>query len=221
MFTIDAFTIIVCSAIIIAFILAWRYVSKTTEENVDERRKWLDQLPSIISTLGVLGTFLGITKGLLFFDTTDLDNSIPLLLDGLKTAFFTSLLGMAGSLFLNRSITLKLKNVNAAGDGYYAIAGVINNQNESLQGVMDSVSTSVNTISANTNQMKDDIEEMKARLNEMDSLSLEMEQLRAVFMTATASLAAIDNGVNELNDKLHENKNEPRKVIINNNAEGD
>ncbi len=219
MFSIDAFTIIVCSAIIVAFILAWRYVSKTNEENVDERRKWLDQLPSIISTLGVLGTFLGITKGLLFFDTTDLDNSIPLLLDGLKTAFFTSLLGMAGSLILNRAITLKLKNVNAGGDSLGAIASAISYQSNNLQGVMDNVSSSVETISVYANQMKDDIEEMKARIDEMDSLSLEIEQLRAVFLTATASLAAIDNSVNELNDKLHESKNEHHKVIIKNDYE--
>lgn len=70
-------------------------------------RRSVEYLPTLVSTLGVLGTFLGITIGLLAFDTADLDKSIPGLLDGLKTAFFTSLAGMIGSVilswFLNKS----------------------------------------------------------------------------------------------------------------------
>ncbi|NMF24491.1 hypothetical protein HF837_11830 [Alistipes shahii] len=62
----------------------------------------------MISTLGVLGTFAGITIGLLYFDTEDLDASIPILLSGLKTAFFTSLAGMIGSLFLSRQVNSAL-----------------------------------------------------------------------------------------------------------------
>ncbi|MBP5458215.1 MAG: hypothetical protein J6Y37_17135 [Paludibacteraceae bacterium] len=58
----------------------------------------------MISTLGVLGTFLGITIGLWFFNTQDINSSIPKLLEGLKTAFFTSLSGMICSLLLNRRV---------------------------------------------------------------------------------------------------------------------
>ena len=58
--------------------------------------------------MGVLGTFAGITIGLLYFDTEDLDASIPILLSGLKTAFFTSLAGMIGSLFLSRQVNSAL-----------------------------------------------------------------------------------------------------------------
>ncbi len=72
-----------------------------------EKRRWIESLPSLISTLGVLGTFLGITIGLLAFDTSNLEQSIPELLDGLKTAFFTSLAGMLGSLFLSRIVNAK------------------------------------------------------------------------------------------------------------------
>lgn len=59
----------------------------------------------MVSTLGVLGTFSGITLGLLFFDTSNLERSIPLLLSGLKTAFLTSLAGMTGSIILNRKVS--------------------------------------------------------------------------------------------------------------------
>lgn len=75
------------------------------------KRRWIEQLPSVVSTLGVLGTFLGITVGLLYFDTNDLDNSIPDLLGGLKTAFFTSLAGMLCSLVLSRQVNSAMDEV--------------------------------------------------------------------------------------------------------------
>lgn len=50
--------------------------------------------PNLLTTVGILGTFVGILIGLLGFDVTDIDGSIAPLLDGLKTAFITSLVGM-------------------------------------------------------------------------------------------------------------------------------
>lgn len=92
--------------IIIAFIMARAYIARQKKnDKIMEKRRWIDQLPSLISTLGVLGTFIGITIGLWFFDTDDLDNSIPKLLSGLKTAFFTSLAGMLGSLWLSKFVS--------------------------------------------------------------------------------------------------------------------
>lgn len=95
---------VILSAIIICFILVLKY--KNSEKLVANRRI-VEYFPTFISTLGVLGTFWGITKGLLAFDTTDLDKSIPGLLDGLKTAFFTSLAGMIGSMILSAFINRK------------------------------------------------------------------------------------------------------------------
>lgn len=50
--------------------------------------------PTLLTTLGILGTFFGIVIGLLGFDVTDIDGSIEALLGGMKTAFITSLAGM-------------------------------------------------------------------------------------------------------------------------------
>ncbi|MGB0865538.1 MAG: hypothetical protein ACPGSC_03460 [Granulosicoccaceae bacterium] len=56
---------------------------------------------SIIVTIGVLGTFVGVYMGLQGFDTGDIRTSVPQLLDGMKTAFFTSIVGMALSVVLS------------------------------------------------------------------------------------------------------------------------
>jgi len=54
--------------------------------------------PPLLTTLGILGTFLGIAIGLVTFDVGDIDGSIPRLLEGLKTAFITSIVGIGLSI---------------------------------------------------------------------------------------------------------------------------
>ena len=54
-----------------------------------------------IVSLGVLGTFIGIAIGLYHFDVNDIKNSMPLLLEGLKTAFITSGFGISFSIILS------------------------------------------------------------------------------------------------------------------------
>ena len=101
-------TWICLSVIAVAFAFCFIYVFRyKNSDKLMANRRIVDYFPSLVSTLGVLGTFVGITKGLMAFDTTDLDNSIPGLLDGLKTAFFTSLAGMIGSMILSIFINKK------------------------------------------------------------------------------------------------------------------
>jgi len=57
-------------------------------------------LKSQIVSLGVLGTFIGIFMGLQNFNPDDMKNSIDTILLGLKTAFFTSIVGMGVALVL-------------------------------------------------------------------------------------------------------------------------
>jgi hypothetical protein len=58
-------------------------------------------LKSQIVSLGVLGTFIGIFIGLQDFNPEDMKNSINSILLGLKTAFFTSIVGMGTALILS------------------------------------------------------------------------------------------------------------------------
>ena len=76
-------------------------IAKKDSQKLKENRITFESRAATLSTLGVLGTFFGITWGLMGFNADDLDNSIPILLGGLKTAFFTSLAGMICSLVYN------------------------------------------------------------------------------------------------------------------------
>lgn len=55
------------------------------------------------TTLGMLGTFAGIALGLFFFDSSNINNSIPQLLSGLKFAFVTSIVGLICSIWHTKS----------------------------------------------------------------------------------------------------------------------
>lgn len=79
---------------LIMFFLAWLDWRSFGSQNHKDFK-------SVIMSTGVLGTFVGIFVGLLGFDTTKVTDSIPLLLDGLKVAFYTSIVGMGIAIALN------------------------------------------------------------------------------------------------------------------------
>jgi ABC-type transporter Mla subunit MlaD len=59
--------------------------------------------PSIFTTGGIFFTFVGIAEGLFGFDVARIEDSVPLLLGGLKTAFLASVVGV----FIALSIKLR------------------------------------------------------------------------------------------------------------------
>lgn len=52
-------------------------------------------------SIGILGTFVGITFSLYHFDTSNISSSIPSFIDGLKMAFITSAVGISASIILS------------------------------------------------------------------------------------------------------------------------
>ncbi len=70
-----------------------------------------DSIPTVFTTLGILGTFVGIYFGLRKFDVNDVTASIPTLLDGLKTAFTTSIWGISLSLIFGKVSQIVLRAV--------------------------------------------------------------------------------------------------------------
>ena len=90
------------AAIICAFFLAMIIIIMSYRK-INANRQLV---ASVITVLGILGTFVGISYGLYMFDENNIQESIPNLLGGLKVAFITSILGIFFS------IILKLKTAN-------------------------------------------------------------------------------------------------------------
>ncbi|AYV13362.1 MotA/TolQ/ExbB proton channel family protein [Shewanella algae] len=70
--------------------------------------EFVNYVPTLLTTLGIFGTFLGIVLGLLDFNQNNIEASIPPLLEGLKTAFITSLAGIFSSLIFKTLSTFDL-----------------------------------------------------------------------------------------------------------------
>lgn len=62
--------------------------------------------PSILTSFGIFGTFLGIAFGLMRFDSADIEASVPVMIDGLGVAVWSSIVGILGALSIRLRNTL-------------------------------------------------------------------------------------------------------------------
>lgn len=88
-------TDIFLGAIAVVFVIAIGQAARR------KHSQFLVYAPTLLTSLGILGTFTGIVIGLLHFDVTNIDASIPGLLEGLKTAFISSVVGMVAAIVFN------------------------------------------------------------------------------------------------------------------------
>lgn len=66
--------------------------------------------PAFLTTLGILGTFVGIALGLSQFDPDNVQKSVPALIGGIKTAVWASALGIFCALSIKFRDILTLRN---------------------------------------------------------------------------------------------------------------
>lgn len=92
----DFHLIFTVGAVLIILVFFGYYLYKFTPDNAVYS-------PTILTTLGIFFTFLGIAIGLSGFDSNNIEASIPSLLSSLKTAFWASVFGVGGA------VVIKLK----------------------------------------------------------------------------------------------------------------
>jgi len=102
----------------------YRYSSRTAEA-----------APTILTSIGIFGTFLGVALGLADFDTANLRDSVPQLLSGLKTAFWSSIAGLFGAL------TIKFRAVMDAtkGEEHHQRTASIDDLNTALVSIREAL----------------------------------------------------------------------------------
>ena len=88
------------------------YIKKNTADNI----------ASAMTGVGILGTFVGLTIGLQKFNASDSEamaESIVPLIDGIKTAFYTSIYGVVMSLGLNYMFKKELNELDTCFSDFY------------------------------------------------------------------------------------------------------
>lgn len=228
------FTVFACIVIFLAWAWAYKYVYEAKDSDLKKNRKWVEQLPSLIATLGVIGTFVGITIGLMGFQKGDIEGSIDNLLDGLKTAFFTSLLGMVGSLLLSRRVNHAYDKIGDDSEAKEAARMVVDAikelQEENERNFKDLITASdksrkemVKAIQSGSlkeyiEQVADDLEEANSKLQAIQqSLAesndtsknqqlAELSRISAELLTASVVITKMGNDMDEIKDTLKEEK---------------
>ncbi len=157
---------------------------------------------SILVSTGVLGTFIGISIGLYGFDSNSVSESVPKLLDGLKAAFITSIVGMFLAILL--SVIQKFKGGDNAEDEITALSNI-----SKQLGKLDSIDTNIKSLSSNISSVKQELktnqqalfEFLKDKLSEIDN-SLK-EAVQTLSKGATEEIIkALENVIQDFNSNL-------------------
>lgn len=114
--------------ILVVAIWAANYINKRTKENTNEHL--FDFIPHLFPTLGILFTFLGIAIGLWNFDSNNIEESIPELMNGLKTAFLVSIFGVALLVGFSFWTNIKKKKLEE---------GVLSEETQAINNLIDAI----------------------------------------------------------------------------------
>lgn len=90
------------------------FINEDSIEN-HVHRNLLEMIPDILTSLGILGTFVGLVMGLREFDPsgyTQMADSIAPLINGIKVAFITSIYGISLSLAFSFNLRSELSNLS-------------------------------------------------------------------------------------------------------------
>ena len=175
---------------------------------------------SATTVLGILGTFIGIALGLKDFDTNNIEQSVPPLLAGLKTAFLTSIVGIGATLATRtlsvffpgedpRPILQVLKEIATSSRNIESLLreqGEVEKENhrqtlESLESIRASVSGEGDT------SMLTQIQKLRTTFTDkQDELIQEFRNFAETMAEANseALIKAIEKLIDDLNAKINE-----------------
>ena len=163
--------------------------------------------PAILTSIGIFGTFLGVAIGLWGFDSTDIQGSVPKLMDGLKTAFWSSIAGLLGSL------TLKARAVLSQTLG----AAPVSARHATIDDLDNSLRQLAHSLSADSSESLPQLlnahhRQLATHLQQINH-SLETYQERQAEANAKALVSAIEMVMREFNTKINEQYGENFKQL--------
>ena len=234
-------TVILVVAVIFFFVyyLIRLLKAKNDNQQLKDSRISFESRAATLSTLGVLGTFIGITWGLMGFNADDLDNSIPILLGGLKTAFFTSLAGMICSLAYNAILNriydaFEASQPSSQDESVAKICEAITQMSESSTSAIETIKTQLTTAQNNQaafytaalasltgvnrefiESLKEDVKGvMNSILLQTTAVSTQLKPLESV-PDMGVEVKSISTNLSKISDGVNEQLNEVKTISEN------
>ena len=159
-------------------------------------------LGNIASTIGVLGTFVGISIGLWKFNPNDITSSVPLLLSGMKIAFATSIIGMTASILM-KYIALKNEdeeNIDDIMELFNTMIAESRNVNTTLIENQKQTENVLNKVSEIWSSHQENlIVELKSEILSLNNNTIsKQEELIGEFKKLGECFTLLNSGVNDL-----------------------
>ena len=181
--------------------------------------------PALLTTIGVLGTFVGIFIGLVNFDVGNIDKSFPLLLEGMKVAFVTSILGMGSAVFLRVTYAAVPRKALAESVGpeeiYSVLTDIRDGQNSALSEIRSAISgeddtSMVTQLQKLRTSVADGDTELRNTTREgFENLTSEFRQFAETMAedNSKALIEALEQVIRDLNTQLSEQFGENFKQL--------
>jgi hypothetical protein len=211
--------IIIGFIVIIAFaIWSFIYLKKKSDINVS----LFELIPNIFPSIGILGTFVGIAIGLSNFDLAKPDESISVLLEGLKTAFFVSILGVLLLIIFSIYSSIQKKKNNVLSEETEAII--------ELKNVLIEIRENLTQVDDNNNKVKlsniirDTFKESKKQTELLQAFSSDLAlKIEAGFEKilnnpnegVTHELKKLKTAIDSLGSKLQDPTTEMTQSVVN------
>jgi hypothetical protein len=164
--------------------------------------------PEILTTLGIFGCFTGIALALLDFDTKNINESVPQLLEGVKTAFWASVTGVLGAL------TIKFRH-------RFSKEPIQNSEGEPKSASLEDVVFAINTLRRSITGENDSslISQMKLLRQEQNDHSILLRKSLDAFaekvseLGSKALIEALKEVIRDFNNQLNEQFGENFKQL--------
>jgi formylglycine-generating enzyme required for sulfatase activity len=157
---------------------------------------------SSIISLGIFGTFFGIITGLWHFDTTDIEGSVPALLDGLKTAFLTSFVGMGLTTLL----------------GIFQEKGTADREKSDTEQLLQSLLQISHTMRETQEMITEEFQTLSETISQnsrSDSdLSEKFESLQKSVIDGNREIVEAIKGVEKIDEKSENSENSSEKIDL-------
>ena len=156
----------------------------------------------VLTTLGILGTFTGIFLGLLDFDVQLISKSVPTLIEGLKIAFGTSILGLATALVFRI-----LRPI---------IAGTVGAEDDAENEALDALRSMARTLALNEQTTRHGLERVDSAIKtgfeeQIKEFRAFSEQMSKAF--SEAIIEELKAVIREFNEKISEQFGENFKQL--------
>lgn len=188
-----------------------------------------EKAPTFLTTLGIFATFFAIAMGLLEFNTSNITNSVPALLESMKTAFWASVFGVGSAL------TFKLRDILSTNHEEFSdneefhqilieeLRGLREENKELLEQSIKSQNEALSKIAKSSSEelvkaLQDVIKDFNAKINEQfgenfKQLNQAVEKIVVWQKQYTDYIDTSTNSLNQLIENIEKSTNKLNSVI--------